>query len=254
MRFDKIIPSEPLRPYLQYLVISENWTSETYKVFPSTGLVMGFQYKGDLFTLNNGEVTPLAAAGITGLQDSFKVFQNSPLVGSVLVYFTEMGLAQFSNLPAHELFNQSISLEHLFDKTKVQQTEERLALATSDAARIQIVERFLLSELKNRADDRLVMEAIKRIQAAKGLIKIKTLAADLLISQSPLEKRFRKIVGTTPKKYASIVRFNALQKDLNSSASLTELAYDYQFFDQAHFIKDFKQFTGETPEQFKKKN
>ena len=74
----------------------------------------------------------------------------------------------------------------------------------------------------------------------------------LFISQSPFEKRFRKVVGTSPKKFASIVRFNAVLNNLNTTKSLAQLCYENNFFDQAHFIKDFKQFTGETPENFKR--
>ncbi|MDP3467959.1 MAG: helix-turn-helix domain-containing protein [Daejeonella sp.] len=59
------------------------------------------------------------------------------------------------------------------------------------------------------------------------------------------------MVGTTPKKFASIVRINAVLNDLNAK-SLIEICYENNFFDQARFIKDFKQFTGDTPEHFKR--
>lgn len=54
------------------------------------------------------------------------------------------------------------------------------------------------------------------------------------------------------KKFASIVRFNKVLDNLNETKSLTEICYENHFFDQAHFIKDFKQFTGDTPENFKR--
>ena len=76
------------------------------------------------------------------------------------------------------------------------------------------------------------------------------LAKQLHISQSPLEKRFRKIVGTSPKKFSSIVRFKHTIQYYNPQSSLTELGYEAGFYDQAHFIKEFKKFTGENPESF----
>jgi AraC-like DNA-binding protein len=93
---------------------------------------------------------------------------------------------------------------------------------------------------------------VKLIYQSKGTIRIKELNDRLFISQSPFEKRFRKVVGTSPKKFASIVRFNAVFNNLNTTKSLAQLCYENNFFDQAHFIKDFKQFTGETPENFKR--
>jgi AraC-like DNA-binding protein len=98
----------------------------------------------------------------------------------------------------------------------------------------------------------LIIEAVKIIYQTKGTIRIKELNERLFISQSPFEKRFRKLVGATPKKFASIVRFNAVLDNLSNTKSLTDICYENNFFDQAHFIKDFKQYTGDTPENFKR--
>jgi len=169
-----------------------------------------------------------------------------------LVYFTAVGLTYFTSKPANELFNQSVSLENIFDKNKINNTEEKLAFAKTDTQRIHIVEQFLLSQLKDIQSDKLIIEAVKLIYQSKGTIKIKELNEKLFISQSSFEKRFRKLVGTTPKKFASIVRFNSVLNDLTNIKSLTEICYENNFFDQAHFIKDFKQYTGDTPETFKR--
>ena len=170
----------------------------------------------------------------------------------VAVYFTEVGFTYFTSKPANELFNQSISLENIFDKYKITDTEEKLAFAVTDKQRVQIVERFLLSKFRDIKNDKLIVEAVKLIYQSKGTIKIRELNEKLFISQSPFEKRFKKLVGTTPKKFASIVRFNSVLKDLANIKSLTDICYENNFFDQAHFIKDFKQYTGDTPETFKR--
>ena len=73
---------------------------------------------------------------------------------------------------------------------------------------------------------------------------------ELHISQSALEKRFRQIVGASPKKFASIVRFKNTIKTYDQNKSLTDLGYEAGFYDQAHFIKEFKHFTGDSPETF----
>lgn len=252
MRFDKFIPTDNLKPYIKYFVISENELEDEYKVLPSLGLVIGFQYKGKLATIKHGKETKLTSAGITGIADSFKIFKNSAGIGTVLVYFTEIGFTHFATHPANELFNLSLSLENIFDKNKVAEVEEKLTIASTDNHRIKIIEQFLFSQLKGLQTDKLIVEAVKLIYQSNGTIRIKELNEKLFISQSPFEKRFRKIVGATPKKFASIVRFNTVLKNMNEAKSLTEICYEYNFFDQAHFIKDFKQFTGDTPENFKR--
>ncbi|SEL29982.1 helix-turn-helix domain-containing protein [Parapedobacter koreensis] len=252
MKFDKYLPIDQLKPYVSYLAISESPLETTYKVLPSPGLVIGFQYMGELAAIKEGSENNLSSAGITGISDRYSIFKNSANIGTVLVYFTETGFTHFASPPAHELFNQSISLDHIFNKHKIIETEERLDNAQTDKQRIHIIERFLLSQLKTIQTDKLIVEAVKLIYQSKGSVRIKELNERLFISQSPFEKRFRKVVGTTPKKFASIVRFNAVLNDLNDTKSLAEICYENNFFDQAHFIKDFKQFTGDTPEYFKR--
>ena len=125
-----------------------------------------------------------------------------------MVYFTETGFTHFASHPANELFGLSLSLYDIFDKKGIMGVEERLATTNTDILRIKIVEQFLVSQLKDIGTDKLIVEAVKLIYKNKGTIRIKELNEKLFISQSPFEKRFRKVVGTTPKKFASIVRFN----------------------------------------------
>ncbi len=252
MKFDKHFPTERLKPYIKYFVVSEYELANEYKIFPTSGLVIGFQYKGQLSTIRNNTESKLTSAGITGITDGYKIFKNSANIGTILVYFTEIGFTHFASHPANELFNLSLSLDDIFDKDKVTEVEEKLTIATTDKLRIKIVEQFLVSQLKDIQTDKLIVEAVKLIYQSNGTIRIKELNEKLFISQSPFEKRFRKVVGTTAKKFASIVRFNTVLDNLNDSKSLTEICYENNFFDQAHFIKDFKQFTGDTPENFKR--
>lgn len=252
MKFDKYFPTERLKRYIKYFAVSENEFENEYKVFPSLGLVIGFQYKGQLATLKDNAESKLSSAGITGIIDGYKIFKNSADMGTILVYFTEIGFTHFASHPANELFNLSLSLDDIFDKNSIAETEEKLALVNTDKQRITIVEQFLISKLKDIETDKLIVEAVKLIYRSNGTIRIKDLNEKLFISQSPFEKRFRKVVGTTAKKFASIVRFNTVLDNLNGVKSLTEICYENNFFDQAHFIKDFKQFTGDTPENFKR--
>lgn len=252
MKFNSFLPTEQLRSYIREFVVSENEAEQEYKVYPSSGMVIGFQYKGQLSTLAGGVENPLTAAGITGIADHYKTFKTQVNTGTVLVYFTETGFTHFASHPAHEIFNLSVSLDDLFAKNSIKQVEEKLGEAKTDQQRVRIVERFFLSQIKDVQTDRLILKAVQLIYESKGSIRIRELNERLFISQSPLEKRFRKIVGTSPKKFASIVRFNTVLQGLGQEKTLTEICYEHNFFDQAHFIKEFKQFTGVTPENFKR--
>lgn len=249
-RFSIYIPNDELKPFIKNFAISENEYEQTYKVIPDTSIVLGFQYKGRLANLNGTNEIQLSSSGVSGLSDQYKIFKNTPHIGTVLVFFTETGASHFFKQPLHELFKESISLDNFMLQSELLILEEQLCEASTDEERIRVVEKFLCTRIRPVETDKMVLAALALIHKSKGTIRIKELAKQLNCSQSPLEKRFRHVVGTSPKKFASIVRLKHAIQMKSSSNSLTELSYELGFYDQAHFIKEFKSFTGDTPENY----
>lgn len=161
MKFDKHFPTERLKPYIKYFVVAENALESEYKIFPSSGIVMGFQYKGQLATITDQTESKLNSAGITGISDRYKIFKNSADIGTVLVFFTEVGFMHFATHPANELFNLSLSLETIFDKGKVNEVQEKLSVAKTDKQRIKAVEQFLLTQLRKSIRINLLSRQLK---------------------------------------------------------------------------------------------
>ena len=250
MKFNTYIPCDILKPFVKSFAVQETTEENTYKVLPDTGLVIGFQYKGKLSRLQNETETPLSISGVSGLADHSRTFKNSPDIGTVLIFFKEAGATQFFRQPLHELFRESVSLDNFMLRSELLCLEEQLAEAMTDTQRIASVEHFLISRMTNTEPDKLVLAALALIHKSKGNIRIKELTEQLFISQSPLEKRFRQALGASPKKFASIVRLKNVIQQYDSVNSLTELGYETGFYDQAHFIKEFKTFTGDTPEKY----
>lgn len=250
MKYQTYIPCDALRPFVNAFAISETAVEASYKVLPDTGLVMGFQYRGRLSYTEDEMEIPLSTSGITGIRDRYRIFKNSRNTGTVLVFFKAGGAAAFLKQPIHELFRESVSLDNFMMRSELLILEEQISGAEKDAERINIIERFLLSRMKQHAVDPLVASAISLIYQNRGTIRMSDLAKQMHTSQSVLEKRFRQAAGTSPKKFASIVRFKHTLANYKAASSLTALSYESGFYDQAHFIKEFKQFTGTTPEAF----
>jgi len=250
MKFDTYIPCTALQPFIGSFALQESGDEHPYTVLPDTGLVIGFQYRGRLAHLGEGRETLLATAGISGLTDRYRTFKNTGGTGTVLVFFRPGGATAFFRQPLHELFRESLSLDHFFLRSTLTILEEQLCTAKTDTLRIAVVEQFFLSCLKHTEPDQLVLAALDILYKSKGTIRIKELARQLYTSQSPLEKRFRQAVGISPKKFASIVRMKNVLAQYDTNTSLTALGYEAGFYDQAHFIKEFRQFTGEAPEAF----
>jgi AraC-like DNA-binding protein len=247
MRFQLFTPCESLKKFVRHFVISEAEEAQCYPVLPDTALVMGFQYRGGLTHIRDDIAKPLAKAGITGLLDGCRLFRNQMGTGTILVVFRETGLAAFVRQPVHELFDQSLALDQLFPRQAIADTEERLAEAIDDTGRLRVVEDFLLAHLSPLKADPLVEAALSHIHHSSGNIRIGDLARALHSSQSPLEKRFRSKVGATPKKFAGIVRMKTMIVALQQRR---DRHYLDAYYDQAHFIKDFKRFTSMTPEEW----
>lgn len=249
MSFQNWQPSKILKPYIRHFAISRSESPQTYQVLPDTALVIGFQFRGRLSHIENNFEQPLNSGGITGLLDQYRIFKNIGETSSVLIVFTETGAAYFLKNPLHELFGQSLSLEHFFNQSDIKEIQEKLEAAEADRVRLELVEDFLLRHIKERKEDLMVAGAVHHIYQSKGTIRIAALAQILNTSESPLEKRFRTLVGASPKKFAGIVRSRHILESLkNKDEDAAEHLSSY--YDQAHFIKDFKKFSSMTPDQY----
>ena len=250
MKLQKFYPNPTLAPFIREYMIIETVLQISNHIMPDTSVVMAFRYKGCIENTEGITSVVLPNAMVTGLKKSVRNYTYSAHTGNLLVIFRESGIRAFSKVPAHELFNTSITSDNLFPNTTLNSILECLSDATSHEKRINIIEAFLLNMLRFNKPDLLVNEAIHNIKKQNGIIVIKDLAKSLYISHDSFEKRFRASVGTTPKQFASIVRMNHLVKNHSTYDSLTAASYDAGYYDQSHFIKDFRQFTGQTPTVF----
>lgn len=96
--------------------------------------------------------------------------------------------------------------------------------------------------------DRAYEYAVRRVRHAEGSIRIEDVARQLGWSRRHLERRFREYLGVGPKTFAAILRFHAAYKRLrHASPNRYGDAIGHAYFDQSHFLKEFKRFTGTTP-------
>lgn len=247
---EQFLPTDRLRPFIRTFLIIDSEQGMVNKILPGTSIVMAFRYKGSVRYAEDPGETAMPLSVITGLRNSVRLIDYAKETATLLVIFNEGGAAALFKEPLHELFGSSVALDNLIRHSIVSDLEERLAEAKNNQQRVDIAEQFLLSRLNETVHDRLVAEAVRTIQLASGSIRIKDLATDLSISQDPFEKRFRRIIGTSPKQFSTIVRLRTLIGQYSPGQRLTESAYRAGYFDQAHFIKDFKTFTGQTPHLF----
>jgi AraC-like DNA-binding protein len=239
-------PSAALRPFVKRFESIHSFTERIHTLLPDTSLVACFRLGG--VALDGASALP--AAGISGLQSRARTVTH--LAGShvLLTVFTEAGATAFLREPLDRLLNRTIPIECLLRRSQLNEVQEQLMETGGLACGTGVLERFLLAQLRAEAPDPVTEAAVKGIQKRHGTLRIEKLAPAMGLSLSALERRFRKNVGTSPRRFASIVRMRHVLRLRKTGQNLTEIAYRAGYCDQSHFIKDFKNFTGSAPELF----
>lgn len=252
MKIENYSPPDNLKPFIKTLMIIESANGMESRILPDTSIVLAFKIKGKVSQKSEQNKVVLPSAMISGLRNQTRVVDYSENTSMLLVAFKEGGANAFFSEPLHEIFGMSLPLDDLWQRSKICEVEEKLSEAATNRKRIRAVESFLLSQLKDNRFDRMIYNAVERIKTQRGDVKITELLKVFHTSRDPFEKRFRRVTGTSPKQFAQIVRLRSLINGYSSQDSFADLAAKFGYFDQAHFIKDFKSFTGQTPQVFLK--
>lgn len=172
----------------------------------------------------------------------------------MLVTFYPNGAFHFFDFILSEIENSSVDLSNIFCK-QVAKAEELLFLKKSMAERVSVIENFLLKRYSPIPvyDSLIILKGIEVIKNSKGQATALSLSNYLSVSPKSLERKFSQYLGKTPKQIIKLIRFQTVVSDLsvNLDMNLTEYAYLNGYFDQAHFIKDFKALSGYTPKEFR---
>lgn len=246
MRSRMLHPSAALRPYIHHFLIVEYTSGWSTTLLPGAGLVAAFRFKGECLINNVNAPNAL----VTGIWDRTRTLVHGGRCANVLAMFTATGARAFLREPIENLFNGTLAMEHEARRSELGLVEEQLFEAVHDDERVTVVERFLRERLRERVADSVVNEVVDRIRRSRGSLRIDKVARDVALSQSALERRFRRTVGTSPKKFAALVRLRNVVRMRRAGASFTEIAYAAGYADQPHFIKDFRRFTGKAPDEF----
>jgi AraC-like DNA-binding protein len=212
-----------------------------------------FHY-GDAFKKYTGEreASVQPRSFLHGQLNRFMDVEATGKIGVFSIRFAPSGLRRFVNMNIDELTCNAIDVEDLWGK-EGRMLEERIMTAPTAISRMKIVEDFL-SKRMTACETRLhaIDYCIRNMVLSSEPTSIDRLAAEVNLSRRELERKFQNIVGLSPKRFLRITRFQQVLKYLeqNPSKSFTTTAYANGYFDQSHFIKDFKEFTGFSPTQY----
>lgn len=243
-------PQPQLRHYVESYLLIQCDESFSKSIIPHHSFVLTIKLKGNHDYRMHSDLNRLPAISVSGLRKTVKHNTLSKGTEIIIVKFQPWGAFSFFNSPMYELNHIGISGYDLFDKMDLNEMHSRLLETKENRYKIDEVEKFLLKAVKNQTMDLRIIEAISHMKQSQGKIKMHEIASIVNLSIDTFEKKFREITGVTPKRISSIIRMNSAIREISKYKSFTRLAYDFGYFDQSHFIKEFKSFTGKTPTQF----
>lgn len=258
MDYSTFEPSDDLKMFVECywtLVNREQNPIEKQTIIPDGQMEMIFHY-GDLYKqyMPDGSSILQPQCFVIGQLTRPLIIEPTGKTGIFSVRFRSTGFAPFTTLPIKVMENTAISLEKLFGK-KGRQITQQILQASTTTERIEYVEAFLSKQLRSKDTiNRIIKSVVETILTINGKISVNDLSRQLGVDRRQLERKFSSEIGLSPKQLIKTIRLQTAFKMLLNKefANLADLAYENDYYDQAHFIKDFKDFTGFTPKEFYK--
>lgn len=256
MDFKIIEPHQDLAPLIKCYWNLESPKEKTPKkntIVPDGCMKMIFHYgEPYLNHTENGESIVLKRSLLIGQLTKPFIVEPTGETKTFFVCFHPNGFMPFAPYSIKEMENKAIPLENIFPHEGLQ-IGEKILKANSTEERIKFIEEFLLKKLsKTETANNIINSTIETILTANGQLSVDVISKQNNISRRQLSRKFSSYIGLSPKQFSKIIRLQATLKKLleGNTTSLTELAYENEYYDQAHFIKEFKEFTGLTPKEF----
>lgn len=172
----------------------------------------------------------------------------------MVISFKKGMAAPFFPFPMEEIADSVVDADLVWG-TDFRSLRESLLETKDIDRRFRIVEDFLIREFQSQmAINPCVAFAIGEMTERPDAISIARMNAKIGYSQKHFTEMFRKQVGVTPKSYQKIMRFQKAVKTIDAATEVDwgHVSLECGFYDQSHFINDFKHFAGFTPEQYAK--
>jgi AraC-like DNA-binding protein len=243
--YREIAPSPRLARYVQCFWILEGEGGAPQHIPPDGRIELIFHY-GDPFRRihHDGRAERQPRSLLAGQITGPVVVAPADRTGVVGVRFRPAGAAAFFVQPLSEFTGGVHGLDAVW---RTAELEERIAAARDDTGRVAVLE----SVLTPRQDpDAGVEVALAAVQNSGGLTSVDQLARIAGLSRRHLERKFLDRVGIAPKMYARIARFQRALRTRQEGGAWLDSALASGYYDQAHFIRDFRQFTGCTPTSY----
>lgn len=248
-------PSPALDPWvLDFCDYTEHIRHSTPRIEQAAPLVPVIINLGPPFRLGSAETEgTLHGSFAAGLYDGPVISESTGASRCIQINLTPLGAGRLLGIPLGQLARQVVALEDLLGPVSAE-IAERLEELPSPDQRFDLLDALLLARIgRTPAPSREIVWAWNALESSGGRRDIGSLGAELGWSRKRLIGRFNEVFGLPPKALARMIRFDRVSAIVRKepAASWSETAQRCGYFDQAHLIRDCRQFTGLTPEAWK---
>jgi AraC-like DNA-binding protein len=250
MQFNAYLPATQLSSFIHiYLEANANNGAGEYALFPNgfSGIFFNFGSPGTIILRERIQTPPVS---IYGQIDRHFSITHPEHFYSIGVLFKPAALSKLLKIDMNEFANMAFDGTLINNELGVLHT--RMVEATGINSKVALLDQFFVNSFEAAAPSVGIADHALRVMDLYRGIPMDDLAKEVGVSQRYLERQFGKAVGVSPKTYSLIQRFKRIEQELrdSSSASWSDLRFAHHFYDQNHFIKDFKRFTGRTPSTY----
>lgn len=178
------------------------------------------------------------------------VVETRHMVTTFGIQFKPGGAFAFLGFPARELSEQNVPLDLVFGRG-ARSLRDRLLEQPSPNLKTAAAEKWLLERLARRRHP-AVEYALRGLDSNLAVNSVGAVLDRIGYSHRHFLDKFTAEVGLTPKRYARVRRFHRVLRSLTTIREVdwVDLALRYGYYDQSHFVHDFKEFTSLTPEAY----
>lgn len=259
MHFATHKPSQKLAPFVQSIFHFKYFVPDhsIERVVPDGHIYLIFELDGfERHTFDNDTLEANASftgAWLSGLHKhyiSISAHQDSEMF---VIQFKPGGLQPFLSKSISEFSDRVVPAEQVFGDTVFSLREQLIAHTDTDEQMFNEAEAFLLDHARFETSPAraLVDEMLSAIQQ-NSAVQLQDIVSDAGYSQKQAIQVFKQQVGLNPKSYQRIVRFNEILPMVMEKKSIAweVICADCYYYDQSHFIREFKAFCGYSPREF----
>lgn len=254
--FQLYIPQPPLSYYVECLWYADDQVSyKQERILPTGTIEIMLNFGAPFRVYDHNDKTKFSLnchAWIAGLHTNYII--NEPVAETHMmgIRVKPHGLSLFVDVPAHEFHNQIIDMDLIWG-CWVHELREQLDDLATPMLKFQHLEQILVDRLIPEHDTiKMLQYAIGQLRHTRHKFSMRDLSHDVGVSHKHLIHLFKQRVGVSPKALSKVFRFQSVLNGIqpNTPIHWLTIATQADYYDQAHFNREFTEFTGMSPSQY----